>query len=141
MVDKQHHARHKLILYEYIFTYVKKITSKFYFIINDRSDKMFIRNRTLFASYSVRIRYRKTPILYSYPHTIRSDSKSEKNMVTNTVSLLSVRIRSVFTPNCYVPAILSTTRICTLSRTLLLSLLSPHSLAMIAMAGRDGDRE
>jgi hypothetical protein len=55
---------------------------------------MFIRNRTLFALYSVCIRYRWTPIPYSYPHTIRSDSESEKNMVTNMVSLLSVRIRS-----------------------------------------------
>jgi hypothetical protein len=58
MVDKQHHARHKLVLYEYIFTYVEKITSKFYFIINDRSKKMFIRNRIVFAPYSVHIRYR-----------------------------------------------------------------------------------
>jgi hypothetical protein len=59
---------------------------------------MFICNRTIFAPYLVRIRYRYSLILYSYPHTIRSDSDSEKNMVTNTVSLISIRICSVFTP-------------------------------------------
>jgi hypothetical protein len=52
----------------------------------------------LIRSVSVRICYRWTPISYSYPHTIRSDSESEKNIVMNMVSLLSVRIRSVFTP-------------------------------------------
>jgi hypothetical protein len=59
---------------------------------------MFILNRTVFAPYSVRIRYQSTPIPYLYPHTIRSDSESEKHMVMNTVLLLSIRIRSVFTP-------------------------------------------
>jgi hypothetical protein len=48
----------------------------------------------IFGSYSLSI----DSIPYSYPHTIRFDSKSEKNMVTNTVSLLSIHIRSVFTP-------------------------------------------
>ena len=48
--------------------------------------------------YSVHIRNREGPILYSYPHTIRSDSESGKYMDTNMVPLLFDRICSVFTP-------------------------------------------
>ena len=47
---------------------------------------------------SIRIRNRNNPYLYLYPRLSVFESESDKNVKTNTISMISIRIQSVYIP-------------------------------------------
>jgi hypothetical protein len=104
MVHKHHHARHKLVLHEYIIIYVLKLQANFTLL--SRRDP--IKCLSAIEPYSLHIRFvfvTDRLRFCIYIRTLSAPILNKKNMVTNIISLLSIHICSVFTPNSNTPLV------------------------------------
>jgi hypothetical protein len=98
-IHKQYNARHKLV-FIWIYIYVCRKIYELILLYYQREIRQNVypqqnRIRSIFCPYSLPIDSDSVFVSahYSLQFWIR------KNMITNTISLLSVRIRSVFTPS------------------------------------------